>query len=101
MKPSAIVHEEHFHIAASHPALDGHFPGNPIVPGVVVLEHVAAAAERAWGVHVTGLPHVKFPNPLKPDEQVNMRIQRGADGMRFDIMRGAVVIASGVAEVAA
>lgn len=36
-------------IAASHPALAGHFPDNPIVPGVLLLGEVLLAVERHFG----------------------------------------------------
>ena len=36
-----------FCIDAGHPALPGHFPGQPLVPGVVLLEQVALGL-RAW-----------------------------------------------------
>ena len=39
-----------FRVAADHPALPGHFPGRPIVPGVVILDHVQQAIE-SLGVH--------------------------------------------------
>lgn len=53
-------------IPADHPALSGHFPGNPVVPGVVLLERVLAAV-RAQGLGpVSGLPQVKFLNVLRP-----------------------------------
>jgi 3-hydroxymyristoyl/3-hydroxydecanoyl-(acyl carrier protein) dehydratase len=32
-------------IAAEHPALAGHFPGSPIVPGVVLLDEMVRALE--------------------------------------------------------
>ena len=41
-----------FSIAPDHPALEGHFPGQPIVPAVVILDAVLAAAgqldQRNW-----------------------------------------------------
>jgi len=56
-------------IPADHPSLAGHFPGNPIVPGVVVLEEVAAVlGEWRHGSQVIGIPSVKFIAPIKPGQ---------------------------------
>ena len=56
-------------IPADHPSLAGHFPGAPIVPGVVVLEEVAAAlAEWRQGSHLTSIPSVKFIAPIEPGQ---------------------------------
>jgi len=91
---------EHFHIAASHPALAGHFPDNPIVPGVILLERVAAAARRAFAVELTGLPQVKFLHPLRPGETVELRIERSAASARFSIRHGREFVATGMLELA-
>lgn len=91
---------EHFHIAASHPALPGHFPGQPIVPGVVLLERVAATARRAFAAEVAGLPQVKFPHPLRPGEDAELRLERSGKGAKFSIRRGQELIASGILELA-
>ena len=56
-------------IRADHPSLAGHFPGAPIVPGVVILDEVAAAlAEWRKDCHLTGIRAVKFVLPLKPEQ---------------------------------
>jgi 3-hydroxyacyl-[acyl-carrier-protein] dehydratase len=56
-------------IPADHPSLAGHFPGRPIVPGVVVLEEVAAAlGEWRNESQLTGIPSVKFIAPIKPGQ---------------------------------
>jgi 3-hydroxymyristoyl/3-hydroxydecanoyl-(acyl carrier protein) dehydratase len=89
---------EQFHIAASHPVLPGHFPGDPIVPGVVLLERVAAAARRAFGADVAGLPQVKFLRPLRPLEAAELRIERSGAGAKFSIHRGRETIATGTLE---
>jgi 3-hydroxyacyl-[acyl-carrier-protein] dehydratase len=43
-------------IASDHPALAGHFPGQPIVPGALLLDealHAIDAAETSW--HISNL----------------------------------------------
>lgn len=56
-------------IPADHPSLDGHFPGAPIVPAVVILDEVAAAlAEWQKGSQLLGIRVVKFVQPLQPGQ---------------------------------
>ena len=98
MNPNA--HSEKFHIGADHPALPGHFPGNPVVPGVVLLDRVAAAVERIWGQRLGGLPRVKFLRPLRPDQVAELFVDRDGNGARFRFVCGTDVIASGAIELA-
>jgi 3-hydroxymyristoyl/3-hydroxydecanoyl-(acyl carrier protein) dehydratase len=56
-------------IHADHPSLPGHFPGTPLVPGVVILDEVVAAlGEWQQNTQLSGLRSVKFLAPLKPEE---------------------------------
>jgi 3-hydroxyacyl-[acyl-carrier-protein] dehydratase len=96
MNPS--VHSEKFHIGADHPALPGHFPGNPVVPGVVLLDRVAAAVERIWGQRISGFAQVKFQRPLRPDQVAELFIERAGSGVRFRFLSGTNLIASGAIE---
>ena len=51
-----------FVIPADHRALPGHFPGNPVVPGVVLLDHaLGVLARQVPDLRVNGMRHVKFP----------------------------------------
>jgi len=85
-----------FVIPADHPSLPGHFPGQPIVPGVVLLDRVVEAIERSQGeVTVRRIPQVKFIKPLLPGESAVVELQAEASRWRFRVMRGAELLASG------
>lgn len=89
-----------FAVDPSHPGLPGHFPGAPVVPGVLVLERVVAAIEAAHGPFVAlRLPQVKFLQPLLPGEQAEVVVEGAAPRWRFRVLHGDALIASG--EVAA
>ena len=60
-----------FSIAASHPSLPGHFPGHPIVPGVVLLDE-AMACSLPPGARLAGFDVVKFTRPVLPGEAVEV-----------------------------
>jgi 3-hydroxyacyl-[acyl-carrier-protein] dehydratase len=91
---------ETLRVAATHPALPGHFPGDPIVPGVVLLDRIAAALERAGDLRLARIGAVKFLAPLRPDERAELYIERDGMRVRFRIDRGDTPIVRGQGELA-
>jgi 3-hydroxymyristoyl/3-hydroxydecanoyl-(acyl carrier protein) dehydratase len=84
-------------IAPDHPALPGHFPGNPLVPGVLILGHVLAALERRAGpLRLVGIPQAKFLAPLAPGAPCTIAFPGLApDEARFECRSGDRMIARG------
>lgn len=74
-----------FTIAADDPCLGGHFPGNPLVPAVVILDIAAQALEQATGAaaspaRVVGVAQAKFSSPLRPREPLQVELRPLPDG---------------------
>lgn len=66
---SRMTFETRRSISADHPSLPGHFPGAPLVPGVVILDEVLGALlEWRKDCLLTGIRTVKFLVPLKPGQ---------------------------------
>jgi 3-hydroxymyristoyl/3-hydroxydecanoyl-(acyl carrier protein) dehydratase len=64
-------------VAPDHPSLAGHFLGDPLVPGVVILQHVQAALEaELHGCRLTGFTRVKFLRPLRPGQPFVVSLER-------------------------
>jgi len=97
------TYESVLRIAASHPALPGHFPGQPIAPGVLLLDLVLEHAERWRGapLRIAALPQVKFAAPLLPEQDARLQLDLRDQELRFSITREGVVIAQGVFRLAA
>jgi 3-hydroxymyristoyl/3-hydroxydecanoyl-(acyl carrier protein) dehydratase len=74
-----------FVIPPDHPCLAGHFPGRPIVPGVVLLDKVAAVL----GVVPGGFGNVRFSRPVRPGDRVEVAGEGGRFVARVD---GEVVV---------
>lgn len=74
--------------------LQGHFPGNPIVPGVIQCEMIAQTAVALIpDVHdslpmYTGLNNVKFKNPLLPGDTAVMTVSLTARRGIFCFAKG-------------
>lgn len=79
-----MIEEMTVTVKNDHPSLRGHFPGNPIVPGVVLLGEVMKVIRQVEQVPLKflGFQAVKFTSPLLPDESVTIRLEPYDNGNR-------------------
>lgn len=84
-------------IAGDHPAFTGHFPGQPVVPAVVLLAEALAGIEVATGraPHEWTVSGAKFLQPVGPGAVLTIVHEDSRDGRRFEIRSGATLVASG------
>ncbi|MHB1014473.1 MAG: hotdog family protein [Desulfurivibrionaceae bacterium] len=61
------------------PWFSGHFPDNPILPGIAQLKMVAdiIAASREDDAHMTGLSRIKFRKIVRPGELLDIHATAG------------------------
>ncbi|WP_028876776.1 3-hydroxyacyl-ACP dehydratase FabZ family protein [Teredinibacter turnerae] len=57
-------------VSAEHPCFAGHFPGNPLVPGALLLSWVAAYFQVASGGELVAIRNAKFLRPVRPGDQL-------------------------------
>lgn len=72
-------------VSHNEPFFPGHFPGNPVMPGVLILEALAQSAailalhqinaEHQLMFVLTGLDKVRFRRPVVPGDQLEMEIK--------------------------
>lgn len=87
-----------FLVTADHPSLPGHFPGAPLVPGVMLLEQVALAL-RAWrGERLARVVDAKFVAPLLPGQSARVVLTEAGARVRFEIHRDDDLLARGSIE---
>lgn len=95
-------------IALDHPAFAGHFPGQPLLPGVLLLAQVleAALADPALAGRLGTTPRLssaKFLSPVRPGDVIEMSFDTAAPSARlgFEVRCGSKVAASGQFESSA
>jgi 3-hydroxyacyl-[acyl-carrier-protein] dehydratase len=73
-------------VSANEPYFQGHFPGRPIMPGVLILEAMAQAAGVVFATAATeppeslvyyyvGIDNARFKKPVVPGDQLVLEVQ--------------------------
>ena len=73
-------------ISVNEPVFQGHFPGNPVFPGVLIIEGmaqtagaIAIAADKTEGQHIVYMVTVdkcKFRKPARPGDVIEYHIKK-------------------------
>ena len=86
-----------------HPVFAGHFPGQPLVPGALLVSEVMEAMQRVPAMAARLGPHptlaaVKFLSPVRPGASISIALMPeagGARGVKFEVRCGDTLAASG------
>jgi 3-hydroxyacyl-[acyl-carrier-protein] dehydratase len=80
---------------AEHPCYKGHFPGNPVVPGVLLLELLTEAFGRGAPRAVSS---VKFHRALAPADRCTLHWKNRGASLSFRCERASELVAEGSLE---
>lgn len=87
-------------VPASSRWFEGHFPGEPILPGIAQLALVTAVLKKALGTKIAAIrfSRVRFKQPIRPGDRLDLDIRPKPEGARnfvFKIVCGAQPALSG------
>lgn len=87
-----------FQIPENHPAIEGHFPGEPIVPAVLILDEVLRLTRITRpNVQVFAIKRAKFSTVLRPLDLCWLSLDWRSDEVAdFRCVSNEIPIASGV-----
>jgi 3-hydroxyacyl-[acyl-carrier-protein] dehydratase len=87
-------------IATAHPSLPGHVPGNPVVPGALLLAEIEERLATA-GLQIVAVRRARFMQRVRPGDVVEVECRVGSSGeRRFECRVGDEVVVRGSLEVA-
>ena len=89
-----------FQFASNHPCGAGHFPGNPIIPGALLLDEALACIAADLSIHdaVWHVKSAKFPQPARPGDEIFAKYTLSSDGeIRFECAVSGNKVLSGIA----
>lgn len=98
---SASALRARFHIEPDHPVFRGHFPEQPVLPGVAQIHWAARTAQRHLSCRgrFSGLEALKFLRLIVPPADIELELDWAADtgllGFRYTSARGRKVCSSG------
>lgn len=87
-------------IPPDHPAFAGHFPGHPVLPGVVLLALVMEALGDKAG-SAARIENAKFLSPVLPGATLTLALTEQGRGHAFELRQGDTTVARGQVSAAA
>jgi len=82
------------HVPRDHPSFAGHFPGHPVLPGVVLLSMVMEALQSHIGTPAR-IDQAKFLAPVLPGDTLALKVTTQGDSLQFELTRGDTALARG------
>jgi len=70
-------------VSINEPFFQGHFPGIPILPGVLILETMGHQADGQSLYYFAGIDNARFKRPVKPGDQLRIEVEATANRLNL------------------